>query len=63
AGLRFPIFSTRYKNMVTEYLTPMQPTFEVLGQGPYNLAAAVAETVNWLVRQGLPAAKKIQHAA
>ncbi|MGH9960451.1 MAG: NAD-dependent epimerase/dehydratase family protein, partial [Pyrinomonadaceae bacterium] len=63
AGLRFPIFSTRYKNMVTEYLTPMQPTFETLGQGPYNLAGGVTETIDWLVRQGLPAAKPIQRLA
>src|SRR5260370_35527584 len=35
ASIRFPITSSRFKNMITENGAPMGPNFEVCGAGPY----------------------------
>jgi hypothetical protein len=34
--------------MITNYETPMEPTFELLGENPYSLEDGIAETVKWL---------------
>jgi nucleoside-diphosphate-sugar epimerase len=44
----FLINSSRYRSMITNYETPMEPTFELLGENPYSLEAGIAETVRWL---------------
>jgi nucleoside-diphosphate-sugar epimerase len=47
-GGKFPIFSSRYRSMTESYITPMQPTFEALGQPPISLSEGVRETGKWL---------------
>lgn len=47
-GRPFYINSSRYKSMITDYLTPMQPTFDTLGQNPYSLTEGIDETMAWL---------------
>ena len=47
-GRPFYINSSRYRSMITNYLTPMQPTFDLLGPNPYSLMDGVKETVSWL---------------
>lgn len=44
----FYINSSRYRSMITNYPTPMQATFDLLGPNRYSLADGVNETVRWL---------------
>jgi len=44
----FYINSSRYQSMITDYTTPMEPTFELLGPPPISLQQGVEETVAWL---------------
>lgn len=47
-GKPFLINSSRFRSMITNYEAPMEPTFDVLGENPYALEAAINETVEWL---------------
>ncbi len=51
AGGKFPIFSTRFRSMTEDYVTPMGPTFEALGPSPISMKEGVRETVDWLKSQ------------
>ena len=48
AGRSFPLTVSRYKNMISDYLTPMDKTFDVLGEPPDTLQSGVDKTVKWL---------------
>jgi GlcNAc-P-P-Und epimerase len=48
SGKPFLINSSRYRSMITNYETPMEPTFELLGENPYTLEDGIHETVKWL---------------
>lgn len=50
-GKPFCITSSRYRSMVTEYVTPMDKTLALLGQPKFSLEQGVAETVTWLRTQ------------
>lgn len=47
-GLRSPITSSRLRSMTTSNAAPMAEVFASIGRGPYALAPAVDETVDWL---------------
>ncbi|MHC4539207.1 MAG: NAD-dependent epimerase/dehydratase family protein [Planctomycetota bacterium] len=47
-GRKFILTTSRYSNMITDYLTPMQKTFGVLGKGPHTLEQGVRDTAAWL---------------
>jgi GlcNAc-P-P-Und epimerase len=47
-GKPFLINSSRFRSMTTDYQTPMEPTFELLGENPYTLEEGIRETVEWL---------------
>ena len=47
-GKPFLINSSRYRSMITNYETPMEPTFDLLGENPYTLEEGIQETVKWL---------------
>ena len=47
-GKSFYITTSRYRSMVTDYVTPMDKTFEVLGKGPYSLQEGIDATARWL---------------
>jgi GlcNAc-P-P-Und epimerase len=47
-GVKFPIFSSRLRSMTEDYLTPMEPTFALLGPPAKSLEEGVRETVEWL---------------
>jgi nucleoside-diphosphate-sugar epimerase len=47
-GKPFLINSSRFRSMTTDYETPMEPTFELLGESPYMLEEGIRETVEWL---------------
>jgi nucleoside-diphosphate-sugar epimerase len=51
-GKSFPLTSSRFRNMVSDYPTPMDRTFETFGSPPHSLVEGVRETVNWLDRVG-----------
>lgn len=48
AGFAAPITSSRYRSMTEHYVTPMEPTFKILGSPEITLEDGVAETVEWL---------------
>jgi nucleoside-diphosphate-sugar epimerase len=47
-GKPFLINSSRFRSMTTNYETPMEPTFDLLGENPYTLEEGIDETVEWL---------------
>lgn len=47
-GKPFLINSSRFRSMVTDYPTPMEPTLDLLGENPVSLQAGIDETVSWL---------------
>lgn len=47
-GRKFILTTSRYSNMITDYLTPMNRTFDVLGKGPHTLEEGVRDTAAWL---------------
>ncbi len=47
-GKPFLISSSRLHSMTTDYHTPMEPTFDLLGQNPWTLEAGIKETIEWL---------------
>jgi GlcNAc-P-P-Und epimerase len=47
-GKAFIMNSSRFRSMTTDYPTPMERTFQLLGENPYTLDDGVRETVAWL---------------
>lgn len=47
-GLRFPIYSSRFQNLITPNPVPVDPILDLLGTPPYLLDQGIGETVNWL---------------
>ena len=50
-GKPFYITSSRYRSMVTDYVTPMEKTYALLGQPKTLLEQGVDETAVWLKNQ------------
>lgn len=48
SGKPFYITSSRYRSMVTDYITPMEKTLSVLGPGPYSRQDGIDTSVKWL---------------
>lgn len=46
--IKFPLTSSRVKSMTQNYLTPMDKTFDVLGEPPFSLKYGVEKTVEWI---------------
>lgn len=57
-GKTFYITSSRYRSMTSDYPTPMEKTFAVVGKGPYSLQQGIDETVTRLRQQGLKSKEK-----
>ena len=51
-GIKFPITTSRYLSMTTDYPTPMLPTIETFGEPPYSLDQGIQATVQWLIQEG-----------
>lgn len=51
-GGKFPIFSSRYRSMTEDYVTPMEKTFDRLGKPSTSLDQGVKATVKWLRSTG-----------
>jgi len=52
SGGKFPIFSSRFRSMTEDYVTPMDETFAALGPSRISMEAGVRETVGWLRSEG-----------
>jgi GlcNAc-P-P-Und epimerase len=52
-GKQFYLTSSRYRSMTSDYPTPMDKTFKVIGKGPFSLEQGIDETVKWLRTQRL----------
>ena len=48
----FYLTSSRYRSMTSDYPTPMEKTFTVLGRGPFSLEEGIGQTVEWLRQHG-----------
>lgn len=48
AGKSFPLTTSRFRNMTSDYLTPMDRTFDTFGEPPYALKQSIEQTVQWL---------------
>jgi len=59
-SIRFPITSSRFKNMITENGAPMGPTFELCGTGPYALEQGIRATTDWM-KKVHPGLVKVQN--
>ena len=51
-GKQFYLTSSRYRSMTSDYRTPMDKTFEVIGKGPFSLQEGIDQTVAWLREHG-----------
>lgn len=47
-GLRFPLYGSRLKNMITPNPVPVESTLNLLGTPPYSLTQGAKETAEWL---------------
>lgn len=47
-GKPFVLTTARVRNMINDYPTPMEQTFELLGENPYSIEAGVEQTIAWL---------------
>jgi nucleoside-diphosphate-sugar epimerase len=47
-GKPFLINSSRLRSMTTDYATPMEPTFALLGENPFTLEDGIKETAEWI---------------
>ena len=47
-GLNFPLYRSRYHNLVTSNPAPLAATLDLLGPSPISLEKAVEETIFWL---------------
>jgi hypothetical protein len=45
---RAPLTSSRLRSMTEDYVTPMEPTFALLGPSHFSLAEGIAATMAWL---------------
>ena len=50
-GCSFPLFTSRYQSMTTEYWVDMSKTYALLGRPKYSLKDGVAITMQWLNQQ------------
>lgn len=47
-GVRFPIYGSRLRNLITDNPVPVEPTLHLLGAPPHSLGDGARETAEWL---------------
>jgi nucleoside-diphosphate-sugar epimerase len=50
-GISFPMYSSRFKNLTTSNIVPVNPTIEAFGTTPYTTEEGIKKTVSWLETQ------------
>ena len=48
-GINFPLYRSRYRNLMTSNPSPLNDTIDLLGASPISFESAVDETVSWLM--------------
>ncbi|WP_321518134.1 NAD(P)-dependent oxidoreductase [uncultured Bacteroides sp.] len=51
-GVKFPLYTVRYKNMIEDFYAPSNITVNLFGVRNSNLADNVKETIDWLYGEG-----------
>lgn len=51
-GIKFPLYTVRYKNMIEDFYAPSNITVKLFGVRNPNLADNVKETIDWLYGEG-----------
>jgi nucleoside-diphosphate-sugar epimerase len=51
-GGNFPIYTSRFRSMTEDYVTPMDPTYAALGPPRISMKEGVHETAEWLRTEG-----------
>ena len=52
-GIRFPMYRSRYRNLITSNPSPLDNTLELLGPSPISFEDAIDETCSWLEKHNL----------
>ena len=52
-GLDFPMYPSRYHNLITSNPAPLDETKQVIGIPPIDLATAITETSQWIISRNL----------
>jgi hypothetical protein len=60
-GAKSPIFTSRFRSMTEDYVTPMEPTYAALGFPRMSMKEGVRETVEWLRSQSEFWTTAVQH--
>ena len=47
-GIKFPMYRSRYRNLITSNPSPLDDTLELLGPSPISFEEAINETCSWL---------------
>lgn len=47
-GIKFPLYRSRYRNLLTSNPSPINETLQILGPSPISLESAVEQTCAWL---------------
>ncbi|MEL6674287.1 MAG: NAD(P)-dependent oxidoreductase [Bacteroidota bacterium] len=60
-GVKFPITTTRFNSMTTDYVTFVDKTIETFGPAPYDMEAGIKEMIQWYNErsQGVPHPAKV----
>lgn len=53
-GIKFPFYSSRYKNMIEDYYAPTNITVNEFGVKNSNIEENVAQTIQWIKGEGKP---------
>lgn len=51
-GMKFPMYSVRYRNMLEDYIAPTNITIQEFGSYNDNLSENIKETIKWLTNEG-----------
>lgn len=51
-GIKFPFYSSRFKNMIEDYYAPTNHTISVFGVSHSDMKENVKETINWIKEEG-----------
>ena len=52
-GIKFPMYRSRYRNLITSNPSPLDNTLDLLGPSPISFEDAVDETCSWLEKHNL----------
>lgn len=51
-GIKFPMYTSRFRNLTTNNIVPVEPIIKAFGKPPYSLDDGIQRTLQWLRSQG-----------